>query len=81
MQGARLMAVSLTPLVQPLNVLGLAAQISLQLYALAMVRSNRSLCAAPLLMHPTSKARIHTLHSVMRLATLGLPGKTGWQAA
>ncbi|PRW45349.1 hypothetical protein C2E21_5920 [Chlorella sorokiniana] len=75
--GARLVAVSLSPLVQPLNVLGLGANLALQLYSLAMVRSNRSLCAAPLVMHPLSRARIHTLHGAMRLATLGLPGGAG----
>lgn len=72
------MAVSLSPLIQPLNMLGLAAHAALQLYALAMVRSNGSLCAAPLLLHPASKARIHGMHSIMRLATLGLPGKAVW---
>ena len=78
LQGSRLVAVCLAPLVQPLSVLGLLPQAALQLYAVVMVRGNRSVCAAPLLMHATSKARIHTLHSVMRLVALLLPGKAGW---
>ena len=74
------MAVALAPLVQPLNMLGLLPHAALQLYALAVVRSNRSLCTTPLLAHPVSKARVNSLHNVMRLAALALPGKEGRQA-
>lgn len=54
--------------------LGLATHALLQLYAILMVRGNNSLCATPLLRHPTTKARIHGLHSLMQLASLLLPG-------
>lgn len=72
--GARLFAVVLAALVMPLPLLPLVPHLLLQAYAVAMVRWNSSLCAAPLLTHPLMAGRIRRVIAVMDLSTMLLPG-------
>lgn len=75
--GSRLVAVITATMLNPLPLLPLVPHMLLQIYSCAMVRSNHSLCAAPLLRHPTTTARIHAFHTAMQLAAMALPGEHG----
>lgn len=69
-------AVALAALVMPLPLLPLVTHLLLQAFAVAMVRRNSSLCAAPLLAHPLMAGRIQCLYAVMDVFILLLSG--GW---
>ncbi|PRW58844.1 MAD2L1-binding isoform X2 [Chlorella sorokiniana] len=76
--GGRLVAVMLLSSITPLSILPLSAHLLLQLYAVLMVRGNSSLCAAPLLRDPLTRARISRFHSAMGLLAYMLPGGIGF---
>ena len=63
--GSRMLAVLLAPLVMPLP---LVPHLLAQLYSVAMIGNNRSLCSSPLLAHPTSANRIRLFHHLMSFA-------------
>ena len=72
--GSRLFAVIVSSLLYPLAVVPVVPSLLLLAYSLTMVRSNPTLCAAPLLTHPLTAQRIRSFHGAMRLLTLMLPG-------
>lgn len=72
--GARLVAVAAAPLVTPLSLLPLVPHLLLQCYAVAQVRRNSSLCTAPLLVHPRTKALFSRFHSIMNGLAQLVPG-------
>ena len=74
--GTRLVAVALSAFVCPLPMLPLVPHLALQAVVIATVRRNSSLCSTALLTHPLTVARIRSVHAVMRLLVLVLPG--GW---
>ncbi|KAL4419852.1 hypothetical protein ABPG75_006950 [Micractinium tetrahymenae] len=84
--GSRLVAVFLSSLMTPLPLMPLVPHLLVQVYSVptlvqvysvALVRANDSLCATPLLAHPATAARISALHQAMHLASMVLPGSIG----
>ncbi|PRW33626.1 putative NADH dehydrogenase [ubiquinone] 1 alpha subcomplex subunit mitochondrial [Chlorella sorokiniana] len=75
--GSRLVAVMSSAAMVPLSLLGLVPQLALLLYAVAMVRANPSLCSSALTTHPLTRQRIRSVHDVLHLAGMLLPGGIG----
>lgn len=71
------MAVFMASMLNPLPLLPLVPHLLLQVYTVAMVRHNPSLCSTALLNHPLTVKRIHGLHSIMHLTAFALPGGVG----
>lgn len=69
------MAVLMAAMLNPLPLVPLAPQLVLQAYAVAMIRSNNTLCATPLLSAPLSAQRIHRFHSLLHALSHVLPGE------
>ena len=72
--GSRLVAVFMSSLLNPLTLLPLVPHLLVLTYIIAVLRSNPTLCAAPLLTHPLMRQRIHAFHATMQLLGTALPG-------
>lgn len=65
----------------PLPLLPLLPHLGVQLFSAALVRSDGTLCAAPLLAHPRTAGRIAALHNLLHLLVTALPGAPGQSVA
>lgn len=75
--GSRLVAVLMAVMLNPLPLVPLVPQMLLQVYAVAMIRSNNTLCATPLLSAPLTTQRIRRFHSLLHIFSQALPGGVG----
>lgn len=62
-------------MLNPLPLVPLVPQMLLQVYAVAMIRSNNTLCATPLLSAPLTTQRIRRFHSLLHIFSQALPGE------